>query len=129
MGEIFTYAYGCVGRDAVPVCLTRINTGLIAGMNTTLVTRFPGDRVQTVEWLDLRGQCCISLTVLAARPGAVSATLTYPNGRRIEAQRFEGRGWPFPLFLALGPRGGVFRPKSGSIRIELEDGSTIGMIA
>jgi len=94
-----------------------------------MVSRFPGATVQTDEWLDLRGRCCISFTALAARRGAVSATLTYPNSRSIEAQRFQGRGWPFPLFLALDPRGGVFGPLSGSVEIELEDGSTVGVIA
>jgi len=115
-GAVFTYAYLCVSFEG-GICITRIHTPA-RGIETLAVSRVPGNELEGQQWLDRRGRCCVHLTAYAAALGAVSVTLLRRSGLRLEAQRFSGDGWPFPLFLGLGPRGSGF-----GTEVEMSDGS------
>lgn len=123
-GPIYSYAYACTG-----LCVTRVHTGAVRSMDTFLVGRYRPGHVVTEQWPRSRGSCCVSLTAFAGPRGAMSATLAYSSGPTLEAQRLRGEGWPFSLFVALGPPGGVFGPRSGGIEIELRNGGTVGVQA
>ena len=127
-GPIYSYAYACASVLG-DLCVTRVHTDVEPANDTFGVGPYRPGHVVTEFLPRSNGSCCLSLTAFAGPHGAVSATLAYSSGPIIEAQRLRGEGWPFPLFVALGPREGVFGPKSGGIEIELRNGRTIGVQA
>lgn len=125
-GPLYSYAYACASVLG-GLCVTRVHTDVEPANDTFGVGPYRPGYVVTQYLPRSNGSCCLSLTAFAGPRGAVSATLDYSSGPTLEAQRLRGEGWPFPLFVALGPREGVFGPRSGGIQIELRNGGTIGV--
>lgn len=127
-GPLYSYAYACASVLG-GLCVTRVHTDVEPANDTFGVGPYRPGYVVTEYLPRSSGSCCLSLTAFAGPRGAVSATLNFSSGPIIEAQRLRGEGWPFPLFVALGPEKGVFGPRSGGIQIELRNGRTIGVQA